>query len=159
MPIKQVLDYYLITIKVEPPFSRLKKENYDRYVETARYMRDTVLSEIMDTVDGEVDWEEKNYYKTSDGTPVETLFDALVRELGYEEIQESYTVRIKDNMFGCFESIVVNSFRELIETAYRNPNEFKLISAKPELTPKQKEFLQKVIELGMEELIMKKLTK
>ena len=78
----------------------------------------------------------------------ESLYEALDTVLDGPTIGYKYRYeRPSDNGVGT--SGTVDSFKELIETAYRDPHKFELVRAVPELTTEQQEFLQRVLEAAV----------
>lgn len=95
----------------------------------------------------------KDVYKTPDGEEFSSIYQALAHWFEYEE---RYVYSYK-GIFDQTTTSSVTSFKDLIEAAYRDPVDFKLISAKPELSKEQQEFLEKVVQLGLEERAMRSL--
>jgi hypothetical protein len=79
-------------------------------------------------------------------------FDSLYDALEYTLEGPNYGYRYRyerpsDNGVGT--SGRADGFKELIETAYRNPHKFELIQSEPPLTDGQQEFLERVLEAAL----------
>lgn len=75
----------------------------------------------------------------------ETMFDMLASELNYDEGYEFKYFRPNDNGIGTRGLRL--SFEGLVEEAFRNPWEFKVLSGN--LTSNQQEFLEQVKDAGL----------
>jgi hypothetical protein len=96
-------------------------------------------------------WINQKHVYEADGYEFDTLFEAL-EYLYWDDTYEYYTYRFKrpsDNGVGTRGTVY--SFRELIEKAYKNPWDFTVLEAEPELSERQKEFLKNVIEGGLQD--------
>lgn len=92
---------------------------------------------------------QKYAYIDHNGMEHETLYDALEYWFDEDGALEKYEVRYErpnDNAVGIRRAF--SSFKEVVEEAWNNPNEFEILSG-PKLTAPQYTFLTKVLDVAL----------
>jgi len=136
-------------VVVIPEKPWLRERTAEEEYRKAEQLKESIERHVDDI--GEIFINTKYTYEDEKGIEYNTLYDALAAKYfdADDEYYEYRYVRPSDNGVGTRGHVY--SFKELIEEAYQYPWSFEIKVADQELTKEQNEFLQKVIEAGLQE--------
>lgn len=114
---------------------------------------ESIVSDIQRHVDnvGHVTINQRHIYEDADGNTYDTLYDALEEHFGTELFRYTYRYQRPNDTYGT--RAYADTFRELIESAYRNPWAFEVVYANPSLSESQRVFVDSVIVARVEESV------
>jgi len=139
-----------VFVRVDPRnagnFGIMRMSGQERSVEDEHRLAREIENQInrhVDDVERTEVISEKVYVVGND--EYESLYDMLLNELEYNGYYDFQYERPRDD--GIKTRSHVSSFEELVERAFTNPHKFQLLSGT--VTSEQEEFLNKVIEAGL----------
>jgi hypothetical protein len=132
-------------IEITPRNAHRERTAREEYAEC-----ESIVSDIQRHVDnvGHITINQRHIYEDADGNTYDTLYDALVEHFGADSYRYTYRYQRPSDTHGT--RAYANTFRELIESAYRNPWAFEVVYANPPLSESQRRFVDSVVESRVE---------
>jgi hypothetical protein len=133
-------------VEITPRNAHRERTAREEYAEC-----ESIVSDIRRHIDnvGHVTINQRYEYEDASGNTFSTLYDALDAHFNNEQVYRyTFTYQRPNDTYGT--RAYADTFRELIESAYRNPWAFEVVYANPPLSESQRRFVDSVIVARVE---------